>query len=427
MKNKQEGEQMHVLAKRLFLIGRSITGNGVRETLSILQEHIPLTIHEVSTGTVAFDWTVPKEWNVKEAYIIGPDGKRIADYSVHNLHLVGYSTPVDKELSLAELQTHLHSIEAQPTAVPYVTSYYAERWGFCLPHSERKALKEGTYRVHIDSELKSGSLTYGELVIPGTSKKEILLSTYICHPSMANNELSGPVLTAELVRWLMSAPRKYTYRVVFIPEMIGSLVYLSKHLKHLREHTVAGFVLTCVGDERSYSLMPSRTGDTLADRVASRTLKDMHPEFVHESYLERGSDERNYCSPSVDLPVVSMMRSRYGTYPEYHTSLDDLSLITPVGLQGSYDLHCAVLEMLEQEPLYKAVFHGEPQLGKRGLYPTISKKGSVGMEVQRMLDVLSYADGTRLPEDIAEIIQVPLTELCPLFTLLKEHGLLVEE
>lgn len=418
---------MHTLATRLFPIGRSLTGNGVRETLAILQEHIPLTIHEVPTGTKAFDWTVPKEWNVQEAYIVDPSGKRIADYAANNLHLVGYSTPVDKELSLAELQKHLYSDEMKPDAIPYVTSYYAERWGFCLSHNERKALQEGTYRVHIDSELKNGSLTYGELVISGTSQKEVLLSTYVCHPSMANNELSGPVLAVELARWLASAPRKYTYRIVFIPEMIGSLVYLSKHLKHLQEHTVAGFVLTCVGDERTYTFIPSRTGDTLADRVALRVLKDMHPEFVHESFLKRGSDERNYCSPGVDLPVVSMMRSRYGTYPEYHTSLDDLSLVTPTGLQGSYDLYRAALEMLEQEPLYRAVFRGEPQLGRRGLYPTLSQNGYVGVSVQRQLDVLSYADGTRLPEDIAEIIETPLTELRPLFTTLKEHGLLVEE
>mgnify|MGYP001619630938 CR=1 FL=1 len=219
----------------------------------------------------------------------------------------------------------------------------------------------------------------------------------------------------------------YTYRIVCIPEIIGSLAYVSSHLQHLKEHTLAGFVLTCVGDERGYSFMPSRTGGTLADRVALRMLRERHPNFAAHSFLERGSDERVYCSPGADLPVVSMMRSKYGTYPEYHTSLDDLSLVTSAGLQGSFDLHVACLERLEQEPLYKAVHIGEPQLGRRGLYPTLSKKGSVEAQVQRLLDVLAYADGTRLPQDIAETLDASLEELRPIFARLCEHGLLVEE
>jgi len=416
---------MYALAKRLFPIGRSITGSGVRETLTILQKHIPLKIYEVPTGTKVFDWTVPKEWNVKGAYIVTPDGRRIAEYRINNLHLAGYSIPIDKELPLAELQKHLHSIEDQPDAIPYVTSYYAEHWGFCLSHNDRKSLKEGTYRVHIDTTLKKGSLTYGELVIPGSSKKEIFLSTYICHPSIANDGLSGPVLAVGLASWLMSAPRTYTYRIIFIPEIIGSLAYLSKHLQHLKKYIIAGFILTCVGDEREYSFMPSRTGNTLADRVARRVLRMKHSGFKQWSYLDRGSDERNYCSPGADLPLVSMMRSRYGTFPEYHTSLDNLSFITPAGLKGSFALHSAAIKMIEREPLYKATFIGEPQLGKRGLYPTLSKKGSVEHSVQRLLDILTYADGTHSATDIAEILnEKPKTVESAIKLLLKSRLLI---
>lgn len=425
MVTQTAGMDMYALAQKLFPVGRSLTGNGVRETLRMLQERIPLTVHEVPTGTQAFDWTVPKEWNIKEAYITDPNGNRIAEYAVNNLHVVGYSVPVDKNMTLAELQEHLHSLESEPDAIPYVTSYYAERWGFCMTHNERRALKEGTYRAYIDAELKNGSLTYGELVIPGSSKQEVLLSTYVCHPSMANNELSGPVLAAELAWWLMAAPRKYTYRIVFIPETIGSLVYLSKYLDHLKKHTVAGFVLTCVGDERGYSFIPSRTGDTLADRVALRVLRATHPDFKHWSYLDRGSDERNYCSPGADLPVVSVMRSRYGTYPEYHTSKDDLSLITPAGLQGSFDLHKKIIETLERSPLYRAAHVGEPQLGKRGLMGTLSHAGSVGEEPLLLVHLLAYADGTRHLEDIAEIVQKTPEELQPIVAQLLKHGLLV--
>jgi aminopeptidase-like protein len=421
-----EGEQMHALATKLFPIGRSLTGSGVRETLAMLQTHIPLVIHEVPSGTPVCDWTVPQEWSVREAYIVTPDGKRIADYAANNLHLVGYSLPINAEMPLVQLQEHLHSIENQPDAIPYVTSYYAPTWGFCLTHKERQSLTEGTYQVHIDSTLADGSLTYADMVIPGESAKEILISTYVCHPSMANNELSGPVLAVALAQWVMQKKRKYTYRFVFIPEIIGSLTYLSTNLELLQQQMIAGFVLTCVGDEKMYSYMPSREGGTLADHVALRTMRREQPDFTQYSYLERGSDERTYCAPGADLPVVSITRSRYGKYPEYHTSLDDLTFVTAKGLQGSFDVHRSCLELLESEPLYQAAQVGEPQLGRRGLYPTLSKKGSVGKDVQLLLDVLAYADGTRLPQDIADVVGRPLEVVRDVCLLLKKHGLLLE-
>src|SRR5215831_4968818 len=295
------GHFMHRLMTELFPICRSITGDGVRETLRIIQDHIPLNIFEVPSGTKAFDWTVPKEWNIRDAFVLDPEGRKIIDFNESNLHVLGYSAPVAKSVTLTELQKHLHSLEEQPDAIPWVTSVYEERWGFCLAHNKRVQLKEGVYQVYIDSELKEGSLTYGEVITPGRSNKEIFISTYVCHPSMANNELSGPVVATMLAKWLASEPRRFTYRIIFIPETIGSITYLSRNLESMKRNIVAGFNLTCVGDERAYSYLPSRKGSTLADKVALNVLRFKHPDFKEYSYLERGSDERQYCSPGVDL------------------------------------------------------------------------------------------------------------------------------
>lgn len=419
------GQEMHDMCRELFPICRSITGDGFRQSLSALKKKAAdIKVIEVPTGTKCFDWEVPQEWNIRDAYIICPDGRKICDFKVSNLHVVGYSTPVNRTISLRELQEHLYSLPEQPDAIPYVTSYYKPRWGFCLTHKERMQLRGGEYKVYINSDLKDGYLTYGELIIPGESDKEIFLSTYLCHPSMANNELSGPVVTTFLAKWLAGLRRrKYTYRIIFIPETIGSITYLSANYKEMKDKVFAGFNVSCVGDDRAYSYLPSRRGDTLADRAALHVLKDMYPEYVSYSYLERGSDERQYCSPGIDLPVCSIMRTKYGCYPEYHTSLDDLDLVTPSGLLGGYEALRRSIECLEMNETLRTTVYCEPQLGKRGLYPTISTKSS-GDQVRNMMNFLSYSDGNLSTLEIAEKINVPLWELAEIIEKLKSEGIL---
>lgn len=419
------GEKLYHLLGRLFPICRSITGNGVRQTLRMISDYIPLTVHEVPTGTEVFDWVVPREWNISDAFVEDEDGNRVIDFGQNNLHVVGYSIPIDQWMSLSELQEHLYSLPHQPDAIPYVTSYYQKRWGFCIAHNQRLRLSEGKYHVYIDSELKDGYLTYGEFILPGRTDKEVLLSTYICHPSMANNELSGPVVAAFIGKWLAAEPRKYTYRIVFVPETIGSITYLSRHLDQLKRNVSVGFNISCVGDERQYSYVASRYGNTLADKIASNVLSLKHPGFIRYSFLDRGSDERQYCSPGVDLPLVTLSRSKYGTYPEYHTSLDNLEFVTPEGLLGGYELVRDCIYVAENNRTFRVTCYGEPQLGDRGLYPTLSTKES-GPSVKTMMDFIAYADGANDLLEISNIIGRPVWEIAPIAERLLDAGLLEE-
>jgi aminopeptidase-like protein len=325
------------------------------------------------------------------------------------------------------LSEYLHSLPDQPDAIPYVTSYYKRQWGFCIAHSEREKLVDGDYKVVVETKLFNGELNYGEIILKGSSEKEIFMSTYICHPSMANNELSGPTVTTFIVKWLMEIKnRYYTYRIIFIPETIGAIVYLKKNYKTLKKNVIAGFNVTCVGDERSYSYLASRNGDTLSDKVAKHILKFIDNTFKSYGWLERGSDERQYCSPGIDLPVVSIMRTKYFEYPEYHTSLDNLeNVVTPKGLDGGYWALRKSLEAIEKNKKYVSNNLCEPQLGKRGLYPDLSTK-ETRHKVERILNLLSLCDGKHSLLDIAEILNVKIWDLYEHIDVLLKYHLISE-
>jgi len=425
------GQEMYDWATDLFGHHRSLTGDGVRETLAYLTGILPeMQVHSVPSRTQVHDWTIPDEWTIRDAFVAGEDGSRLIDLAHSNLHVVGYSEPVDQWMTVAELDHHLHSLPDQPDAIPYVTSYYERRWGFCLSDRQRRGLLDDPGRrvhVKIDSTLAPGELLWGEVVLPGTSEREILLSTYVCHPSMANNELSGPCVQTAIARWLRDevSDRHFTYRFVFTVETIGALAVLDRRLDHLRKHLAAGFVLTCLGDDRTYSRVASRLDGTLADRVARHVLAHDHPGYDEYPFLDRGSDERQYCAPGVDLPVCTLMRSKFGTYPEYHTSLDDLSLVTPTGLQGGFDLVRNCIELLEVNGPYRTTTIGEPQLGSRGLYPTLSTTETHSM-VRTMMNVIAYSDGQHDLVSIAELLGADARSLIPVVDRLLEAEVLTK-
>ena len=416
---------MYELAGRLFPICRSITGDGFRRSLDMIRQEVSgIEVFEVPSGTQVFDWTVPKEWNIRGGWIRTLKGDTVIDFRDCNLHVLGYSLPIHRVVSREELLEHVYTQPEQPDWIPYVTSYYKERWGFCMSEHQKERLTDEAYEVCIDSTLEDGSLTYGELILPGETADELFFSTYLCHPSMANNELSGPCVQTELIRYVSRLPRRrYTYRFVFIPETIGSITYLSRHLEAMQQHVKAGFVLSCVGDDRTYSFVSTKYADTLADRVLENVLRFHYPQYIRYSFMKRASDERQYGSAGVDLPVCAFCRSKYHEYPEYHTSADNMELISPEGLQGSLEVMVKVVNALEHNAYYQMTCKCEPQLGKRGLYPTISQKGTYS-DVRAMQHFTAYADGRNDLIGISNILDIPVDVLIPIKDKLMEHHLL---
>jgi aminopeptidase-like protein len=425
------GEELHALATELFPITRSIAGPGLRATLELLERTTgPMERHRFATGERVFDWTIPPEWKIDDAWIKDPKGQVVVELADSNLHVVSHSVPVRRRMPLSELQRHLHSLPEQPDAIPYRTSYYREDWGFCMSDSQRRELVPGEYEVLIDSELSPGYVELGEITVAGRNREEVLFSTYCCHPSMANNELSGPVVVAALARMLRerAQPPRLTYRFLFAPETIGAIAYLSRFGERLRRRLVAGYVATCVGAPAEMTYKRSRRGDTLADRVAVHVL-------AHSPYMSRlmdfypaRSDERQYCSPGFNLPVGSLMRGWYDEWPEYHTSLDNLSFVTPRALAESFQVYRRIVDALEaNERLAVTVAHCEPQLGRRGLYPATG--GAWQLEERRaqleeMMFLLNFCDGEPDLLAAADRCGRPIWELRPVAEMLIDEQLL---
>ena len=421
------GQEMMELAGRLFPINRSITGQGVRDSLGILKEYIPeLEIKSFPTGMSAFDWTVPKEWVIREAYIENSKKERIIDFKNNNLHVLGYSTPVDRVVDLETLKQYIYTEPSQPDAIPYVTSYYKERFGFCMTENQKNSLPEDMYHMYIDSELIEGQLNYGECLVKGKEDKEILFSTYVCHPSMANNECSGPALATAIYKYVKSLKDlRYSYRFLFVPESIGSISYMSRNLTYMKEHTDCIFVLSCVGDNYDYSIIHSRYGNTLSDRVLTNVLGFHYPKYSDYSYLQRGSDEKHYNAPGADLPAVAFCRSKFGEFAEYHTSLDNMDYISAEGFDGALDVMVQTVDCLEYNYNYRIQTICEPQLGKRGLYPDLSRKGQYD-RVAALRNFIGYADGKNDLIDISNIIGVPVRELIPIIDKLTDGNLITK-
>tara|TARA_B110000261_G_scaffold148657_1_gene174602 strand:+ start:830 stop:2119 length:1290 start_codon:yes stop_codon:yes gene_type:complete len=415
---------------KLYPLIRSLTGQGVRNTLKIIAKEFPkLQIKKIRSGKKVFDWSVPPEWNVKEAYVIDKYNNKIIDLKKNNLHLVSYSTQVKKNLSKKELFKNIYFLKSQPTAIPYVTSYYKRRWGFCVSYNQYKKFNKqyfstDKFRVIIDSSLnKNGNLNYGELILKGKSKKEILISTYICHPSMANNELSGPIVSMGLINYFKKKKLNKTLRFIFIPETIGSISYINKNLKHLKENVIGGFNLSCIGDERQHSCMFSKYENSPSDEAIIEAYKALKiKNYKIYSFLKRGSDERQYNSPGIDLKISSIFRTKYGEYPEYHTSLDNFSLVTLKGCEGGFNVARKSIEILLEKIYPKSRYMCEPQMGKRGLYSTLGDKNQKKIS-KNFMNFLQYADGTNSLEKISNLIEIDKKFVKKIYVLLLKNKL----
>jgi aminopeptidase-like protein len=399
---QQLGQELYRLMSDLYPICRSITGDGVRKTLHILQQYIPLELHEVPTGTQVFDWTVPKEWNVRDAYVKNDRGEKVIDFQVSNLHLLNYSTPIHERMPLARLQEHLYSLPEQPDWIPYRTSYYQEAWGFCLTDRVRAGLGDGEYEVYIDSDLTDGHLTYGEYYLPGETEAEVLFSCHVCHPSLCNDNLSGVVLATFLAQMVATLPRRYSYRFLFVPGTIGSITWLA--LNADRTARIAhGLVISGVGDPGSMTYKKSRRGDAQIDRIVAHVLKHTGKPYSIQEFSPYGYDERQYCSPGFNLPVGRLGRTPFGTYPQYHTSADNLDFVKPEALADSFAVYATTIDTIERDLTYHNTNpYCEPQLGKRGLYKLYGGMQTSEDDRMALLWVLNLSDGQHSLLDIAD-------------------------
>ena len=419
------GSRMSDFMAELFPFCRSITGDGIRETLRRVGERIPLDVHEVPSGTRVFDWTVPKEWNIRQAYIDDPSGRRVVDFRDHNLHVVGYSTPIEARMALSQLKEHVHTLPEQPHLIPYRTSYYSEGWGFCMEEERLTQLPEGVYEVLIDSSLEPGNLTYAECYLAGETDDEILISCHCCHPSMANDNLSGIALATQLAAHLRGRRLRYSYRFLFIPGTIGSITWLARNEERV-ERIKAGLVVASVGDRGHPTYKRSRQGDALIDRAAIHILKHSGGPHRIVEFSPYGYDERQYCSPGFDLAVGSLTRTPHNEYPEYHTSADDLGFVRPEYLADSLGLYLSVLDVLENDECYVNLFpKGEPQLGRRGLYPAVGAQG-VGEELMARLWVLNLSDGRHSLLDVADRSDLSFSDIKEAARVLSESGVLAK-
>jgi aminopeptidase-like protein len=402
---------MMALIEELFPICRSITGNGVRQTLEILRRFIPLEAHEVPSGIGVLDWTVPPEWNLRDAYILDPDGRRVVDFAANNLHIVQYSRPIDAMIPLGELRPHLHTLPDQPDWIPYRTSYYTENWGFCLTHRQLSSLADGPYRVVIDSDLGPGHLSYGELLIPGETDDTVLFSCHICHPSLANDNLSGIAVATMLACHLQTLRRRHSYRFLFIPGTIGSLTWLARNEDKVGR-IVHGLVLSCLGDAGGMTYKQSRRGNAAIDRTVAHVLRNDAVPHRITPFVPYGYDERQYCSPGFDLPVGCLMRTPNGEYPEYHSSADNLSLLRPESLAHSLAVLRRIVAVIEGDAVCRSRNpKGEPQLGQRGLYETMGGRRAASYDQMALLWVLNLADGHHSLLDMAERAGVPFATI----------------
>jgi aminopeptidase-like protein len=399
--SKAAGERAYAMAQALFPICRSITGEGIRQSLRFLQGSVPLTLHEVPTGTKVFDWTVPEEWNIRDAYIKNAAGERIVDFRKHNLHVLHYSVPVRATMSLTELRPHLFTLPENPDLIPYRTSYYRRTWGFCLTHRQLESLAEGHYEVRIDSSLTQGHLTYGEYRLQGKADDEVLISCHSCHPSLCNDNLSGITVAAELARALSGLSLKYSYRFLWIPGTIGAITWLALH-ESMLPHIKHGLVLSCVGDPGPFTYKRSRRGDADVDRAVEHVLASSGHVVDVRDFIPYGYDERQYCSPGINLPVGCLMRTPNGEFPEYHTSGDDISIVTPTALSDSIRQLVSIVEVFEENQTYLNLESKcEPQLGRRGLYRQTGGLKDAGTNEMAVLWVLNYSDGKHDLLDIA--------------------------